>query len=171
MFLWKKLQNIWNGDDKQYKESYHRGEGVIIHYTKAGEIILENTIVQKEIMIMNKDSLLTNIHPGDIDFEKVNKLENPQNAHELKVYYGFGIENFMNGVALVWWTLYPDGRYFEDEDGFGGENCNETTVYAYMDTLGRVLIPFQDMSSEEMKSYRVQAEQRAKNEAFDARNI
>jgi hypothetical protein len=164
VFLWKKLQNIWNKADNRYKDSYHRGEGVIIHNTKAGEIILENTIAGREIMIMNKDNLLTNIHPGDIDFEKVNKLENSQNAHELKVHYGFGIETFMNGVAFVWWTLYPDGRYFEDEDGFGGEDCNETTVYAYIDTLGRVLIPFQDMTSEEKKNYRAQAEQKVKRQ-------
>ncbi len=163
MSLWKKVQNVLNRADSRYKESYHRGEGVIIHYTKEGEIILENTIAHLEVMIMNKDSILTNIQPGDIDFEKVDRLENSHNAHELKVHYGLGIETFINGAAFVWWTLYPDGRYFEDEDGFGGENCNETTVYAYIDTLGRVIIPFQDMSSEEKKNYRIEAEQKAKS--------
>lgn len=163
MFLWEKVRNALNRTNSRYKESYHQGEGVIIHHTKDGEIILENTIAHKEVMIMNKDSSLTNVQPGDIDFEKVDRLENSWNAHDLAVRYGFGIESFINGVAFVWWTLYPDGRYFEDEDGFGGEDCNETTVYAYMDTLGRVIIPFQDMTSEEKKSHRAEAEQKVKN--------
>ncbi|HHV13111.1 MAG TPA: hypothetical protein GXX75_22830 [Clostridiales bacterium] len=163
MFLWKRVQNALGRADNRYKESYRRGEGVIIHYTKAGEIILENTIAHIEAMIMNEYNLLTNMQPGDIDFEKVDRLENSHNAHALKVHYGFGIESFINGVAFVWWTLYPDGRYFEDEDGFGGENCNETTVYAYIDTLGRVIIPFQDMNTEEKKNYRMEAEQKVKS--------
>ncbi len=29
---------------------------------------------------------------------------------------------FKNGVVLVEWTLYPDGRYFMDEDGYGMED-------------------------------------------------
>ena len=80
-------------------------------------------------MIMNQNKVLVNFKPGDIDFERVDKLENPQNIHRLLACYGFDIEMFINGVALVYWTLYPDGRYFEDSDGFGGEFCNEATVY------------------------------------------
>lgn len=144
-----------------YQESYHKGEGVIIHKTKTGEIILENTIVHKEVMILNEGRILVNLGLEDIDFEKVDRLENPENARRNRAEYGFGIETYNNGAAFVWWTLYPDGRYFEDEDGFGGENCNETTVYAYMDTQGRILIPFQDMNKEEKKSLRKEAERRA----------
>ena len=142
--------------------SHNNGEGMLVHHTSSGEIILENTAAGKKIMIKNKDNVLTNIQPSDIDFDKVDLLENSQNAHKLIADYGFGIEAFSNGVALVWWTLYPDGRYFEDEDGFGGEPCNETTVYAFMDTLGRMVIPFQNMSPEELISYRKKAEQAAK---------
>ena len=27
------------------------------------------------------------------------------------------------------WTLYPDGRYFMDEDGYGMEDNNESVLY------------------------------------------
>jgi len=42
----------------------------------------------------------------------------------------------------VEWTLQPDGRYFEDEDGFGAENCEEITLYSYIDTNGIFTEPF-----------------------------
>lgn len=161
LFLEKMIRKIFEiQENGQYEASYQKGEGVIIHYTKSGEILLENTISNKAVMIMNKDNILMNVNPCDIDFEKVDKLENSENARRLAAMYGFGIEIFNNGVALVWWTLYPDGRYFEDEDGFGGECCNETTVYAFIDTLGNVIIPFQDMDSEDKKRFRTEAEQK-----------
>lgn len=129
------------------------GDGVIINYTKDGEIILKNTIHDKEVMIMNKDGILVNIHDGDIDFSRVDLLENPENAHRLSTRYGFSLGRFENGVAELCWTLYPDGRYFADEDGFGGENCNETTIYAYIGTLGNIIIPFRDMTYEERREF------------------
>lgn len=145
------------------KETLDLEEDVIIHNTSSGEIILENTILDKKVMIKNKEDLLTNIKLSDIDFEKVDLLENNGNAHKLIAKYGFGIEKFINGVALVWWTLYPDGRYFEDEDGYGGQRCNETRVYAFMDTVGNIVIPFQDMSQEDIVRYREIAEQAIKD--------
>jgi hypothetical protein len=143
--------------------SYKIGEGMLEHHTGGGEIILENTLAGKKTLIKNKDNVLVSFQLSDIDFDKVDLLENSHNAHKLIADYGFGIEAFINGAALVWWTLYPDGRYFEDEDGFGGEACNETTVYAYMDKQGHILIPFQDMNSEERIRYRKTAEQSVKD--------
>ena len=146
-----------------YDYSNQRGEGILIHYSRFGEIILENTIVKRKVLIRNRYKTLVNVHAGDIDFEKVNKLENPQNAHTLTAEYNFLIWNFTNGVALVEWTLYPDGRFFEDENGFGGESCNETTIFGYIDTLGNVLIPFQNMNMEEKVQFRIDAEEKVQS--------
>jgi hypothetical protein len=148
-----------SNNNSKYEKSIDKGEGIVIHHTKMGEIILENTVLNKQVMITNRHNILTNVQLEDINFERVDKLENAYNAHQLVVKYGFGIERFINRVALVWWTLYPDGRFFEDEDGFGGENCNETTVYAYMDILGKIIIPFRDMTAEEIKLFRIEAEE------------
>lgn len=160
------IDKLFTHKNPLYRETMKKGEGIIIHKTTDGEIILENTILQKRVMIMNRDNILVNIKPGDIDFERVDRLENPENAHRYIVRYGFSIELFMNGVAFVWWTLYPDGRYFEDEDGFGGEDCNETTIYAYIDTLGNIVIPFRDMTSDEKKQFRIEAERKVSNQAL-----
>ncbi len=155
--LVERLSDSWNDREKT---TYHLGEGMLVNHTEDGGLVLKNTLVQREIQVLDRHKQLKNILPGDIDYERIDRLENPQNAYSLSAPYGFGIEQFRNGVALVWWTLYPDGRYFEDEDGFGGENCNETTVYAYIDTLGRIVIPFRDMTYEERQQLRMEAERK-----------
>ena len=59
-----------------------------------------------------------------------------------RVRFSFWIGGFQGGRACVSWTLQPDGRYFEDEDGFGAEHCQEITVYSWLDTDGRFTVPF-----------------------------
>ena len=44
--------------------------------------------------------------------------------------------------------LYPDGRYFADEDGFGMEDNDEVNISAYIDTQCRVVVKFQDMKDD-----------------------
>ena len=53
------------------------------------------------------------------------------------VRFAFSIGTFKDGKAPVCWTLQPDGRYFEDEDGFGTENCEEICLHSYIDEQGR----------------------------------
>ena len=59
-----------------------------------------------------------------------------------KTRFRFWIYEYKDGKATVEWTLQPDGRYFEDEDGFGAENCEEITLYSYIDTNGFFTEPF-----------------------------
>ena len=59
-----------------------------------------------------------------------------------KTKFRFWISGFREGKATVEWTLQPDGRYFEDEDGFGGEDCDEITLYSSIDTNGMFTEPF-----------------------------
>lgn len=40
------------------------------------------------------------------------------------------------------WEVQPDGRYWEDEDGFGGTNDVEVCLYTYIDSRGRFTGPF-----------------------------
>lgn len=102
---------------------------------------------------------LMHFSADDIDFEKVDQLENVEYVHDLYAKFRFNIESYQNGVALVHWTAYPDGLYFADEDGFGAEPNNEVNVYAYIDRDGRTIIPFQPMTGEERKDLRRKAEE------------
>jgi glycine cleavage system aminomethyltransferase T len=96
----------------------------------------------------------------EIDFEAIDKLENSHNAHTRDIDYA-GINrwtNCKNGLIALSWMLYPDGRYFADEDGFGMEDNDEVNISAYIDTQCRVVVKFQDMEdSEKRKQLREEA--------------
>lgn len=78
--------------------------------------------------------------PGIEEGEWIQQLAFPL---ENKTQFRFWIYEYKDGKASVEWTLQPDGRYFEDEDGFGGENCEEITLYSSIDTDGFFTGPFQ----------------------------
>lgn len=80
----------------------------------------------------------------EIDFEAIDKLEHSHNAHTRDIDYA-DINcwaNCKNGLIALSWMLYPDGRYFADEDGFGMEDNDEVTVYCVMNEDLEVIRPF-----------------------------
>lgn len=113
---------------------------------------------------MTRGLNLTFIKKEDVDWKGVETLENNSNAYSFSAYYQrFAIGKFKNGVALVEWTLYPDGRYFMDEDGYGMEDNEESKLYGFIDKKAHVVIPFQAKGWEELERQRPEAEGRAKN--------
>ena len=58
------------------------------------------------------------------------------------VKYPCRIFPFENGKARFEWIVQPDGRYFEDNSGFGSENCEEICLYSYIDEKGNFTEPF-----------------------------
>lgn len=48
-----------------------------------------------------------------------------------------------DGRFLMIWEVQPDGRYWEDDDGFGGTSDQEVKLYSHIDTSGRFTQPFQ----------------------------
>ncbi len=88
--------------------------------------------------IVNERGIIENF-PGIVEGDWKNKLEFPLDK---KTQFRFWIYAYEDGKALVEWMLQPDGRYFEDEDGFGAEHCEEITLYSYIDTNGSFTEPF-----------------------------
>ena len=88
--------------------------------------------------IVNGSGLIENF-PGIETGDWIKELEYPLGR---KTQFRFWIYTYKDGKASVEWTLQPDGRYFEDEDGFGAENCEEITLYSYLDTNGVFTEPF-----------------------------
>lgn len=64
------------------------------------------------------------------------------------VQYVFDMTEFSNNKSVVCWMLQPDGRYFEDEEGFGGEDYDEILLYSIVDSAGHFLIPFTEKKIE-----------------------
>ena len=101
-----------------------------------------NTELKKAYPISAVDGTLVGFTKDDIDWDNVGQLENNGDAYRLQASYYFGIGDYKDGRARVDWMLYPDGRYFADEDGFGMEDNDEVNVHAYIDTECRVVVKF-----------------------------
>lgn len=72
-----------------------------------------------------------------------------RNAKDKVLKYG-GVNRyggFEKGVCAISWMLYPEGRYFADSDGFGGEDNEEECVYAIMDTHLDFIVPFRPVDN------------------------
>lgn len=149
---------------------YHRlkdwGEGMEIVQEVISDYWRERFLINHEAKeayeVMDKRLRLTFVTNDDVDWEGVETLDNNSNAYNFSAYYQrFAIGEFKNGVALVVWTLYPDGRYFMDEDGYGMEDNDESVIYGYIDRKARVVVPFQAKSWSELEKQRPEAEKRA----------
>lgn len=154
-------------DNRPYNRIKNCGEGMeiieeVIHdYWR--ERFLVNHDAEEAYEIMTRGLILTFISEKDVDWDSVLTLENNRNAYTYSAYYQrFDIDKFMNGVARVLWTLYPDGRYFMDEDGFGMEDNDESVLYGFIDKKARVVIPFQAKDWRAMERLRPEAERKAK---------
>lgn len=58
------------------------------------------------------------------------------------VFFDLAFSEFYDGISYVQWEIQPDGRYFEDEDGFGAEHFPEIWLYSAMNTKGEFIQPF-----------------------------
>lgn len=154
-------------DERPFSRMKNWGEGmeiveeVISDYWRERFLIDHNA--KEAFQLMDRGLMLTFISKDDVDWTGVETLENNHNAYAFSAYYQrFAVEKFKNGVALVKWTLYPDGYYFMDEDGYGMEDNDESALYGFIDKKARVVIPFQAKGWEELEKQRPEAESRAK---------
>lgn len=131
-------------------------EEVIDNYWR--ERFLINNADKTAYELMDRSLRLTFLTEKDVDWESVRTLDNNRNAYSFSAYYQrFAVEKFKEGVALVEWTLYPDGRYFMDEDGYGMEDNDASVLYGFIDTHANVVIPFQAKSWEGLEKMRPDA--------------
>ena len=79
--------------------------------------------------------------PGFKDRESLTKLVDA-NALTPQIRFRTSFEKRENRWIL-YWQIQPDGRYWEDEDGYGGTNDEEVTLYTYVDENGDFTGPFE----------------------------
>lgn len=86
------------------------------------------------------------IDDSDINYEVINLLceHGARNAECKLLRYGsLGTwDGFKDGFCAISWTLYPDGRYFADSDGYGMEDNDEETIYGIVDENLNFVVPF-----------------------------
>lgn len=59
------------------------------------------------------------------------------------IYYRTAFERVDSERYLMIWMIQPDGRFWEDEDGFGSTNDAEIRLYAFLNDEGKFISKFQ----------------------------
>ena len=94
--------------------------------------------------IVSRDNILV-VDDSEIDFKAIDE-GCPDFPGGRDVDYYFGLHSgFEGGVCALCWTVYPDGRYFADEDGFGAEHNPEENAYCIINKDLKIIVPFQPM--------------------------
>lgn len=122
---------------------YDCKEGMLFLESNTGwQCLLVDKKDKSFVELVDKDGNMVAFTLKDVEKSVLDRDVETGNAHALLVRYRFFVYDFKGGKAEVEWTICPDGRYFADEDGFGGEDCDELTVTAVIDRKGKVLVPF-----------------------------
>ena len=112
-------------------------------YRRAGEdssvyFVDEKRGIRK--MLVNSQGVIQRF-PGFKDKEKLAKLVDAY-ALTPQIRFRTSFEK-RDARWKVYWQIQPDGRYWEDEDGFGGTNDEEVTLFTYVDENGDFTGPFE----------------------------
>ena len=142
-----------NGNDVRV-QGYPELEGCIGILDKDGmafvfgnnrEFHIANTVIGEIRKLSTANGNLL-VDDNDIDYNAIAKeCENGIGNAQAKAIRYAGLnrwDGFKDGLCAISWMLYPDGRYFADEDGFGMEDNDEEEVYAIIDTDLNIVEPF-----------------------------
>lgn len=94
---------------------------------------------------------------SDFNWDIIANLEHNRNAYSRLMCYGkiCRWDDFIDGYCAFSWTLYPDGRYFADSDGYGADDEDEVVIYTILDADLNVVMPWQPMDvREELRKLR-----------------
>ena len=109
------------------------------------ELYVANTLTGKIRKLSTVDGELL-VGDSDVDQDAIAKeCEKGVGDAKAKVICYAGLnrwDGFKDGLCAISWMLYPDGRYFADEDGFGMEDNDEEEVYAIIDIDLNIIEPF-----------------------------
>lgn len=119
-------------------------DGMAFFFGDNRELYVANTKTGKIRQLSSSSSLL--VDDSDIDIDAIEKkcANGINHARRKEICYARlnRWDGFKAGVCAITWTLYPDGRYFADSDGFGMEDNDEEEVYAIIDTNLNIIEPF-----------------------------
>ena len=111
---------------------------------KSFTLINRTTGKRREFVSENGQVLMDD---SEIDLESIHRrFEHCWCADEKHARYRFGLYcGFEDGMCALSWTIYPDGRYFSDDGGFGADDNGEENVYCIINTDMEVVVPFRPM--------------------------
>lgn len=126
------------------------GDGMAFFFGKGEEMFIANMDTCKIRKMSTAEGILL-VDNSEIDYETIfnNCKKGIHNAKRKNIRYA-GInrwDGFKNGLCAISWMLYPDGQYFADCDGFGGESNEEENVYAIINANLEIVEPFRPIKN------------------------
>ena len=125
------------------------------HKGQFPEILMENTRIDIKKTIVDENGFILDF-PG-LAYPHLVSLYN-NGVPSGRVQFPSSISRLGDQYALVW-QIQPDGRYWEDDDGFGGTSDDEIDLYARLDEEGHFTEPFHIYSISDNKLYGTDAEE------------
>ncbi len=139
---------VYGYPDLENRKGILAGDGMAFFFGEGWrnyELFAANILTGKIRKLSTADGELL-VKNNEIDYDAIAKIcENGIGNARAKAIRYAGVnrwDGFKNGLCAITWTLYPDGRYFADEDGFGMEDNDEEEVYAIIDTNLDIIEPF-----------------------------
>lgn len=146
--------------DFETEESVDLGCNVVAYYSN-NCMWLKNTSTGAIRQIRRYD-FVYGFNESDYNWDAIGKLVHNRIAYSGELRYG-GIsrwDDFKDGYCALCWTLYPDGRYFMDDDGFGADDDDEVKVYVILNSDLDIVVPWQPMDVRaELQKLRSKVEQ------------
>ena len=136
------------------KVGFAIGDNMALFGKATGPLYIANIETGALKLLVDHNSHAIGFGEQDFDWEKLESVEHKGDLNARVVGYG-GLgrcSDFQNGVCCLTWTLYPDGRYFADEDGYGMKDNEEEKKYCIIDCHFRILVPFQPMTYKERQN-------------------
>ena len=118
-----------------FGDHLYRREGEVA----AVEFVNEEYGIRK--WIVDDNGYILN-YPGLGDPEEWMDAWESQWELEPQIRFRTDFKRMEDNTILMVWEIQPDGRYWEDENGFGGESDQEILLYTYLDEKGNFTGPF-----------------------------
>lgn len=85
--------------------------------------------------LMSSDCELITVTDNDIDWDSLKGIpeEIMDRARTHDAFFPTIVYGYRDGIASVEWQINPDGRYYEDDDGFGATNDIEVALWGKID--------------------------------------
>lgn len=112
------------------------------HYSYGEEILFISDRTGKVKKIVDRKATIVHF-PGIVREKTWTVALEEDTSLEPVIRYRSEFEKYDEHTYIIIWQVQPDGRYWEDEDGFGASSAAEICLYALLDEDGNYKGPFQ----------------------------
>ena len=125
-------------DDIRFSQMQTFGNHLYRREGEIAEIIFKNTRTGIRKTIVDDSGRIMDF-PGIAHPNLVSLYYRGYLGRQIRYYSHISL---LDGQYALIWQIQPDGRYWEDDDGFGGTSDDEIDLYAHIEEDGNFVEPF-----------------------------